>query len=227
MVVRQRPNNKYLLVAAWTICAAIGISGCQTTQKPPPETSVKIQQILEQAKAAKQGQVSSEDDTSSDPKALSLNKADTSESPRNDGIHDTSNAAIDILQDPAVAMADFPRDRRQHVDWAKALEEGLITPRADLMGETQMQVWDKDIIMQNTQNMPWVRFPHKAHTKWLACDNCHTAIFIPREGANPITMNKVLQGEYCGVCHDKVAFSLFVCERCHSVPHAGSGEKWW
>ena len=75
--------------------------------------------------------------------------------------------------------------------------------------------------------MPWVRFPHKPHTKWLACSNCHPAIFLPQEGANDISMNKVLRGEYCGVCHDKVAFSLFVCERCHSVPHEGSGKKWW
>jgi c(7)-type cytochrome triheme protein len=86
---------------------------------------------------------------------------------------------------------------------------------------------DLDIVMKNTQFMPWVRFPHLQHTKWLACENCHPKIFVPQEHANPISMNKVLRGEYCGVCHDKVAFALFVCERCHSVPHEGSGPAWW
>jgi c(7)-type cytochrome triheme protein len=150
-----------------------------------------------------------------------------SEAPRNDGIHDAMNNGIDVLQDPTKALADFPRDRRMQVDWVKALDQGLIEPRADLLGTSKMQVFDKDILMKNTQMMPWVRFPHKAHTKWLACDNCHPAIFIPQENANPISMNKVLRGEYCGVCHDKVAFALFICERCHSVPHEGSGPKWW
>ena len=104
---------------------------------------------------------------------------------------------------------------------------GLVEPRADLLGESKMSVLNLDIIMKNTQNMPWVKFPHDRHTKWLDCANCHPAIFIPKQGANPITMNKVLRGEYCGVCHDKVAFALFTCERCHSVPHEGSGPKWW
>ena len=161
------------------------------------------------------------------PKTLSIPLEGGSESPRNDGIHDDDNQAIAILQDPAVAMAAFPRDRRQQVDWVATLAAGLIEPRADLLGQTQMQVLDLDVMMKNTQFMPWVRFPHKPHTKWLACSNCHPAIFLPQEGANDISMNKVLRGEYCGVCHDKVAFSLFVCERCHSVPHEGSGKKWW
>jgi len=171
--------------------------------------------INEQAHAAEGG------------KPLSIPKEGASESPRNDGIHDTQVNAIDTLQDPVKALADFPRDRRDQVDWVAALDQGLIEPRADLLGETKMQTMDLDIIMKNTQFMPWVKFPHLQHTKWLACSNCHPGIFIPKQDANPITMNKVLQGEYCGVCHDKVAFALFICERCHSVPHEGSGEKWW
>ena len=160
-------------------------------------------------------------------KKLSIPKVGASESPRNDDIHDNENNAIVILQDPTFAMKDFPRDRRMQVDWVKALDQGKIEPRADLEGKTEMTTLDMDIVMKNTQFMPWVRFPHIAHTKWLACSNCHPKIFIPQENANPISMNKVLRGEYCGVCHDKVAFALFICERCHSVPHEGSGPKWW
>ncbi|WP_455201554.1 c(7)-type cytochrome triheme domain-containing protein [Kaarinaea lacus] len=160
-------------------------------------------------------------------KQLSLPGASGSVSPRNDEFHDTGNNAIVVLQSPTTAMMDFPRDRRNEVDWVKTLDGGYIEPRADLKGKGEMITMDMDIVMKNTQNMPYVRFPHKAHTKWLACENCHPKIFEPKEHANPISMNKVLRGEFCGVCHDKVAFSLFVCERCHSVPHKGSGPAWW
>jgi c(7)-type cytochrome triheme protein len=160
-------------------------------------------------------------------KKLSIPNITGSVSPRDDRYHDTDNNAIVVLQSPTKAMAEFPRDRRNEVDWVKTLDQGHIEPRADLRGESQMVTMDMDIIMKNTQFMPWVRFPHIAHTKWLACENCHPKIFLPKENANPISMNKVLRGEYCGVCHDKVAFSLFICERCHSVPHEGSGPAWW
>lgn len=160
-------------------------------------------------------------------KILSIPRQGASESPRSDRIHDTDNIAITILQNPVKAMANFPRDRRQQVDWVKTLDQGLIEPRADIKGETTMLTLDKDILMKNTQFMPFVKFPHLQHTRWLACSNCHPKIFIPKENANPISMNKVLRGEYCGVCHDKVAFAIFTCERCHSVPHEGSGPKWW
>jgi c(7)-type cytochrome triheme protein len=50
---------------------------------------------------------------------------------------------------------------------------------------------------------------------------------VARNDANAITMDAIFLGKYCGVCHDKVAFSNFVCERCHSIPHEGSPAKWW
>lgn len=149
-----------------------------------------------------------------------------------DGIHDPANPAIANLQNPKESMADFPKDRRGEVNWVRALREGFINPRRsvsgnDYAGAEVMQTLDMDILFTNTQQMPHVRFPHLAHTEWLACSNCHPAIFEPRRGANPISMEKILKGEYCGRCHDKVSFSLFNCERCHSVPHAGSGPAWW
>lgn len=149
-----------------------------------------------------------------------------------DGIHDPANPAIVKLQDPKESMAEFPKDRRGEVDWVRTLRSGVISPRRsvdgdDYGGREVHQQMDLDIIFTDTQQMPHVRFPHLAHTEWLACSNCHPAIFIPQRGANNISMEKVLKGEYCGRCHDKVSFSLFVCERCHSVPHAGSGPAWW
>ncbi|MDH5300811.1 MAG: hypothetical protein OEW58_05545 [Gammaproteobacteria bacterium] len=144
-----------------------------------------------------------------------------------DGIHDPEGQEISSLQEPAAAMQDFPVDRRGMVNWAKAIDEGLIAPRATRTGDGEMQVMDMDILLKNTAEMPWVRFPHLAHTRWLDCSNCHPAIFVPQKGANKINMDAILSGEYCGRCHDKVAFALWTCERCHSVPHSGSPPAWW
>jgi c(7)-type cytochrome triheme protein len=140
---------------------------------------------------------------------------------------DPTNEAYGQLQRPADAFSGLPLDRRGRVDWMKALREGLIQPRADLKGESTMSVLKLDIIMRNTAQMPYVRFPHESHTMWLECSNCHDAIFVPKAGANPINMAKIVRGEYCGVCHDRVAFmSLFDCERCHSVLREGE-KGWW
>ena len=239
-------NQAYISSAAITLVFLAIVVGCgsepakqtQPAQPTPQELlATELIKADEQATAAATAQGQSTEVTDPDSttdeilviggKQLSIPKATGSVSPRNDEYHDTDNNAIVVLQSPTKAMMDFPRDRRNEVDWVKTLDGGYIEPRADLNGKGKMITMDMDIVMKNTQYMPYVRFPHIAHTKWLACENCHPKIFEPKEHANPITMNKVLRGEFCGVCHDKVAFSLFVCERCHSVPHAGSGPAWW
>ncbi len=144
-----------------------------------------------------------------------------------DGIHDPTNESVqNIMQEPGEAMVDFPMDRLGMINWVKAMDEGFINPRKSLSGDEfdgeMMLEMDLDIIMKQTSFMPYVRFPHLPHTKWLNCSNCHPKIFVPQLEGNPVTMEKVLRGEYCGVCHDKVAFSLMTCERCHSVPHEQS-----
>jgi c(7)-type cytochrome triheme protein len=147
-----------------------------------------------------------------------------------DGIHDPSGEAINTLQNPAESMKDFPKDRRGEVNWVQALDQGLIHPRKsrtdDPWENVLMQSMDMNILMKATADMPYVLFLHRQHTEWLACGNCHPDIFIPQKDANPITMTKILNGQFCGRCHDKVSFALWTCERCHSVPHGTVG-KWW
>lgn len=139
--------------------------------------------------------------------------------PAKDGVHDPTDEAVQILADPGLAMKDFPRDSEGLVDWVQALEKGYINPRKGLTGKEEMFPVDFDIIFTNTQSMPYVRFPHKQHTEWLTCGNCHPLIFIPQKGGNPITMSAIIQGQFCGVCHGKVAFGpTYNCGRCHSVP---------
>lgn len=141
-----------------------------------------------------------------------------------DGIHDPNNSAVKILQEPAEAMKDFPRDDAGIINWVKVLDQDLIEPRQSLTGEQDMHPVDLDILFKNTGSMPNVRFPHLPHTQWLTCANCHPAIFLPQKGANPITMSAIIQGKYCGVCHGKVAFPPTMnCGRCHSVPRESPG----
>jgi len=135
-----------------------------------------------------------------------------------DGVHDPTNITVKYLQQPYDAMASFPRDDAGIIDWVKVLDQGLIDPRKSVDGSGEMFTVDFDIIFENTASMPNVRFPHRQHTEWLTCANCHPAIFIPQKGANPISMNEIIQGKYCGVCHGKVAFPPTMnCGRCHSV----------
>ena len=76
--------------------------------------------------------------------------------------------------------------------------------------------------MRNTKGMPYVRFPHKTHIEWLACSNCHPAIFAQKAGTAKIRMEDIFRGRFCGKCHDRVAFITHrACFRCHSVPQPG------
>lgn len=141
-----------------------------------------------------------------------------------DGIRDPTNPAISVFQEPAEAMGSFPRDAKGLTDWVKALDDGLIDPRKGLHGEEQMFPVDFDVIFKNTGSMPNVRFPHRQHTEWLTCANCHPLIFIPQAGGNPVNMAAIIEGRYCGVCHGKVAFAPTMnCGRCHSVPRQAPG----
>ncbi len=153
-------------------------------------------------------------------------KANT-ESLRDDGIHDHENPAIETLQEPEKALGKFPYDRRGGVDWVQAINKGEIKPREGLNATDYQLVMDMNILFTDTGDMPHILFPHKQHTQWLDCSNCHPKIFTPQKGSNNISMDGILAGEHCGRCHDKVAFSLWICERCHNTPHAGSGPAWW
>jgi c(7)-type cytochrome triheme protein len=138
-----------------------------------------------------------------------------------DGIHDPRSPAVQIKQEPADALSALPADEPGYgnlVRWVKALEGGHIKPRTNLYPETKVNVLDMDVILNRGGSMPMVRFPHKPHTLWLDCSNCHEHLFKYKAGQTKITMLKILEGEQCGVCHGAVAFPLIACNRCHSVP---------
>ena len=135
-----------------------------------------------------------------------------------DGLHDPASPAIGILQEPEDALSLLPPDSAgNRVSWIRALRESYIEPRTNIFPETKIEVLDMDIVMEQTGEMPLVLFPHKPHTEWLDCSNCHDRIFVEKVDANPINMFAILAGEYCGQCHGAVAFPLTECNRCHSI----------
>ena len=136
-----------------------------------------------------------------------------------DGIHDPSSPAVGVLQEPAAALSQLPPDTvGNQVRWMQALESGAIAPRATLLEAGELERRDTEVLMPRTGEMPMVKFPHRAHTQWLACVNCHDELFERKAGATRVNMALILSGEKCGLCHGAVAFPITECDRCHSVP---------
>jgi hypothetical protein len=103
----------------------------------------------------------------------------------NDGIHDPKSPAIAVLQQPAEALEPLPRDSAGNlVNWVKAIESGAINPRTNLLPQTEVRLREDDIIVAKFGSMPAVKFPHRAHTLWLDCANCHEGLFKSKAGAN-------------------------------------------
>jgi len=138
------------------------------------------------------------------------------------GIHDPTNDMTLQLQPPSAAFVDMPKSMAgNHVDWVKSLDGKAIKPRWDRNDPAAAAVvMDLNIVREVKGSMPDVVYPHKQHTEWLDCSNCHPAIFIPQKGANQISMASILLGQKCGVCHGKVAFPVSECRLCHSKKKA-------
>ena len=138
--------------------------------------------------------------------------------PLEDGIHDVANDATGLLQAPLQAYAGLPKSNAgNRIDWVKALNDKKLQPRADKQDlKAEMAVLELNIVREVKGSMPDVVYPHRQHTQWLDCSNCHPAIFIPQKGANQMSMAAIILGQQCGVCHGKVAFPVSECRLCHS-----------
>jgi c(7)-type cytochrome triheme protein len=120
----------------------------------------------------------------------------------------------------ALELADLPKDRYGLIDWATAIKTEKVKPRHSLdpkSGPDEIPLQLDVVIFTKSQFQPDVIFPHFVHTLWLTCTNCHPAIFpMNAKEANKImTMPKIAAGEFCGRCHNRVAFPLSDCLRCH------------
>ena len=124
-----------------------------------------------------------------------------------------------------VSLQQLPVDSYGFIDWVKAINDGTIAPRESIndkppkLGPEDSETFSGDVLIRSKMKfMPDVIFPHSAHTEWLKCSTCHPRIFKKKAGATPITMAGIWKGQFCGRCHDKVAFPTRNCFKCHSVP---------
>lgn len=144
---------------------------------------------------------------------------------RKDGLHDPRGPGIKQLQEPQDALSKLPSDTTGNlVRWVQAMETGAIKPRPSLKPGVEAKILDLDVLLDLRGSMPIVLFPHRQHTEWLDCANCHDSIFKQQTGATPISMFQILAGEQCGICHGAVSFPLTECNRCHSVLRPGAGK---
>jgi c(7)-type cytochrome triheme protein len=78
-----------------------------------------------------------------------------------------------------------------------------------------------DVVINNYSDAAGIRpvvFPHWFHRMRFRCKVCHSDLgFKFAAGGNEINMLKIIDGQYCGACHNgSVAWPVENCELCHS-----------
>ena len=78
-----------------------------------------------------------------------------------------------------------------------------------------------DVILNQRSDVEGMRpvvFPHWFHRIRFRCKVCHFELgFKMRAGANQVLMNDIIDGKFCGMCHNnQIAWGPERCELCHS-----------
>jgi c(7)-type cytochrome triheme protein len=78
-----------------------------------------------------------------------------------------------------------------------------------------------DVVINNYSDDAGMRpvvFPHWFHRVRFRCKVCHADLgFQFKAGGNDINMVKIIEGQYCGACHNgEIAWSVENCNLCHS-----------
>jgi c(7)-type cytochrome triheme protein len=78
-----------------------------------------------------------------------------------------------------------------------------------------------DVIINNYSDAGGMRpavFPHWFHRIRFSCKVCHADLgFKFKAGGNEINMVKIIDGQYCGACHNgNIAWSVENCDLCHT-----------
>jgi c(7)-type cytochrome triheme protein len=97
-------------------------------------------------------------------------------------------------------------------DWAKAMADGVIAPRAGLdPKEEEEEIFPSDVELATGDDSPGkVTFSHEFHTSLLICTTCH-----PEMEKEVKKTRFVGRHEDCKACHGKVSFTMKKCDRCH------------
>lgn len=118
--------------------------------------------------------------------------------------------------------ADLPMSRFGNaIDWAAAVNRGLITPVNSLGTQATLALPEKlkqPLKLGTNSPRSDVTFSHQEHFAELDCSSCHPDIFnIKKKSTTGFTMETNIYGSYCGACHMQVAFPMNDCRRCHTA----------
>ena len=103
------------------------------------------------------------------------------------------------------------------IDWVKAFNRGMITPAGYIYTPGSAMVSDKIVTFEaKMSGIAPAIFPHAPHGDWMDCSTCHPDLFTMQgKSIQQMTKPAILKGEYCGVCHLRIAFPMNDCPRCH------------
>lgn len=78
-----------------------------------------------------------------------------------------------------------------------------------------------DVVLNRHSEKEGVRpvvFPHWFHRIRFRCVVCHDELgFRMRAGANDVRMTDIIDGKFCGMCHNnRIAWGPERCDLCHS-----------
>ncbi|MFZ5876748.1 MAG: cytochrome c3 family protein [Nitrospirota bacterium] len=212
-----RGHRASVTLAVLVFGVALTATGCRSA---PQSGKTPLEAALESVTAPAEGE------TPVLPPGVTLGEAPVEGlSPEATGV--PSQDPVEAAEAPGsephpLAFAFLPQTEQGYVDWVSAVELGVIRPIDSLDPMRRaLEPMKFDVVFPVKGDLPDVVYPHYGHTLWLDCKNCHPGIFVMRAGANRVTMDAILKGEFCGRCHGKVAFSLADCNRCHSRPKPG------
>jgi c(7)-type cytochrome triheme protein len=104
---------------------------------------------------------------------------------------------------------------------ALMLALAMLLALAGLLGPIEVRAEYGDVVINQRSDAEGVRpvvFPHWFHRIRFRCKVCHQELgFQMRAGANQVRMNDIVDGKFCGACHNgQVAWGPDRCDLCHS-----------
>lgn len=108
---------------------------------------------------------------------------------------------------------------KKAMEWWLAL--AVFTGVVGLFVPVSAQAEYADVVINNYADAAGMRpvvFPHWYHRIRFRCKVCHADLgFQFKAGGNKITMAKIIDGQFCGACHNgEISWSVENCGMCHS-----------
>jgi c(7)-type cytochrome triheme protein len=103
----------------------------------------------------------------------------------------------------------------------KLVRTFALTTVAVLLATTPVFAEYGDVVINNYSDAAGMRpvvFPHWFHRVRFRCKVCHGDLgFQLKAGGNQIDMLKIIDGQFCGACHNgQLAWSVENCNLCHT-----------